>query len=436
MYIAYRTKKEVQGRYMVCILYESCLLLAVAESPYRYNVVIAAPLATATIEETDNSKGMFEGRARVSKAVGQLTELGLQCHTAPHTWKVLFESSGKVFELIFAACSATEERVWRDQLSGRIAVETKHITEEHCAAVELSSPLTNDLKSTGKAYGKAGGFIRGLSLRRTATLGPLSDPNQVIIKNTEALRDESANSSTSSLPIPRSQSVTTPSHVPTLAPMRQERMKVESMLVDVWTKDTIPFPGMGTRRSKDSIRDTANDLIRKLSMASIASNFSKRTVSYTGASNAYQGNGKAPKARKQRPENGKPRRPPLIDFHNAPDAFLPEDFELQDPRSRSGKGLNLRSFTMTGYERPRSPFFFSPENRTHEIQRSRSMRQQAMAGKIPQCNESSGGAIVGSRAASRQSVLSSATKPITKDAGRKERLLKFLGKVRPSEDQG
>lgn len=44
---------------MICIMYESCLMLAVAESTKRYTVMIATSLATASIEETDNEKGMF-----------------------------------------------------------------------------------------------------------------------------------------------------------------------------------------------------------------------------------------------------------------------------------------------------------------------------------------------------------------------------------------
>lgn len=43
---------------MICILYESSLLLATADGSSQYNVMMVVPLATATIEEPDNGKGM------------------------------------------------------------------------------------------------------------------------------------------------------------------------------------------------------------------------------------------------------------------------------------------------------------------------------------------------------------------------------------------
>lgn len=47
---------------MVCIMYESCLVIAEAETGSRYNVMVMASLATACIEETDNDKGLLMSR--------------------------------------------------------------------------------------------------------------------------------------------------------------------------------------------------------------------------------------------------------------------------------------------------------------------------------------------------------------------------------------
>lgn len=301
-----------------------------------------------------------------------LTSPGLQCHTAPFTWKVVFESAGKMYELIMGACSHVEENVWRDRLAGRIAVEAQHVSEGHSTPIDLQSPLTRDIRSFGKAYSKARGFVRRLSVQRTATLGPMTDSNQVIIMHTSAPKDDLNNSSTSSLP-GRSKSLPTASGVPILAPMRAERIKVEAALFDVWTKDSIPYPGMGSRRTENIFKDTASDLLRKLSMASIASNFSRRSMSYTSVHQSHQASEKLVKVKPvPRPDTNKPKRPPLINFHNAPDAFLPEDFELQGPESKRSRRLGLRTLTMT--DRPRSPFFFT-ENKAPEIKRANSTRQ-------------------------------------------------------------
>ncbi|KAI4794339.1 hypothetical protein E4T45_12400, partial [Aureobasidium sp. EXF-8846] len=82
LYVAYRNKTKFNGCYMICVLYESCLLLALPDrSSSRYKVVVGTSLASTSIEESDNGKG-------------------LQCHTAPFTWKIVFESAGKMYELI------------------------------------------------------------------------------------------------------------------------------------------------------------------------------------------------------------------------------------------------------------------------------------------------------------------------------------------------
>ena len=45
---------------MICILYESCLLLALPDrSSSKYTVVVGTSLASTSIEESDNGKGMF-----------------------------------------------------------------------------------------------------------------------------------------------------------------------------------------------------------------------------------------------------------------------------------------------------------------------------------------------------------------------------------------
>lgn len=308
-------------------------------------MVLCSWLATASIEEVDNGKG-------------------LQCHTAPHSWKLIVECTGKMYEMVFTACSAPEESVWKTRLAERIATETRRLAEGHAKFIDIQSSLAHDMKSIGKAFGKASGFVRRLSVHRSATLGPTTDLNQVIIKNTQAIKDVvgDKNASTASLPIPRSQSVMTPSHIPTLAPRRSDRSKLEEALSDVWTKDLIPYPGMLRRSTEHHIRASANSVMRKLSMASLASNFSmsKRSASYSSVA-ALQSSALStldlkrgkPESKEARPP--KSRRKPLIDFHNAPEAFLPEDFVLDNTKKRPAA---FRTSTMLA-DRPRSPFFSS-----------------------------------------------------------------------------
>lgn len=81
--------------------------------------------------------------------------------------------------------------------------------------------------------------------------------------------------------INRSQSLlTTTARIPVLAPSRGERARLEALLSDVWTRDILPFPGITARsRSEHLVRASASSVMRKLSVVSIASSFSKRSAS-------------------------------------------------------------------------------------------------------------------------------------------------------------
>jgi hypothetical protein len=101
---------------------------------------------------------------------------------------------------------------------------------------------------------------------------------QVIIKNTNASKD--IPNSVSTTAINRSQSLLTTNRIPVLAPARADRIRLENLLSDVWTRDVLPFPGMtGRALSEHLVRASASSMMRKLSVVSIASNFTKRSGS-------------------------------------------------------------------------------------------------------------------------------------------------------------
>lgn len=325
LHVAFQTPEpRIKGQYMVCVLYKSCLVLATSSRFYTpYTVVASIGLANGSIEESDNGRGV-------------------QCHTATHTWKLVFEHSHRLHEIILSACSTTEEDVWKTQLRERIVCETHNFVEGQSTMHEMFSSLSLEIKSLGPVFGHADSLVRRMSVHRAATLGAKNNTSQVIIKNTQAQKSLDAPPTFSPSTVTRSQSLMSANHVPTLAPRRAERLRLETILEDVWTKDMLPFPGMSNRRVENQIRASANSVMRKLSMASIASNFSRRSPSFSSMSNTRsddsfgsrvhkmsQGNLRARSANDRRPA------PAVVDFHTAPAAFLPTDFEIEDARPSS-----------------------------------------------------------------------------------------------------
>ncbi|KAK9771388.1 hypothetical protein SCAR479_11994 [Seiridium cardinale] len=254
LHICWQARGGVEGQYMVCLLYKECLCLATASKVDQlYTIQACIGLNTIKIEEADNGRG-------------------LQCHTAPFSWKLVFEINHQLYEIVMTACTPKEEHEWKSRLANSIPSESQEPGEPlFCSALSMN------IKSLGTVFGKPGSVARRLSIHRATTVGPKSPLCQVILKNTTTMRDPS--NSASEAPINRSQSLlTTTSRIPILAPQRGERARLEAQLSDVWSRKVLPFPGITTRsRSEHLVRTSASTMMRKLSVASITNSFAKRS---------------------------------------------------------------------------------------------------------------------------------------------------------------
>jgi hypothetical protein len=76
---------------------------------------------------------------------------GLQCHTAPFSWKVVFEYDHQLFELTMSACSLKEELEWRSRLTNRFGRDGVTAGEQAaCASLSL------EIRPMGAVFGKPG----------------------------------------------------------------------------------------------------------------------------------------------------------------------------------------------------------------------------------------------------------------------------------------
>lgn len=285
LHIAWQTRSAIRGGFMVCILFRSCLVLANAkDSGQSFAVVACIDLEGLKIEQADSGKG---NAPWIYLCLCRLTSIfkGLQCHTALFTWKIVFESDLRLFEMILSACSAKEEEVWKTALHDRSVAERSGADDSLPGSPNLLAFLNLDIKPIGQVFGQLGTLARRMSIQRASTVGPKSSLSQVIIKNTHAPRDGLESHPQPDTPMNRSQSLLSTARIPVLTSRRVERIRLEYALADLWTRDVIPYPGMGGRRGEYLIKASANSMMRKLSIASIASSFTKRSTSF--ASLAY-----------------------------------------------------------------------------------------------------------------------------------------------------
>ncbi|KPM37086.1 hypothetical protein AK830_g9460 [Neonectria ditissima] len=260
LHVCWQTNHGVDGQYMICLLYHDLLCLASAgRVDPIFTIQACINLSGARVEDVDNGRG-------------------LQCHTAPFSWKLVFEGDHQLYELIMTACSLKEEMEWKARLS-RIASQGGDSVD-----VGIYDSLSLNIKSLGTVFGRPGTIARRISIHRATTVGPKSPLCQVVLKNTSI----ATNRVSSPTSINRSQSLlTTNSRIPVLAPARSERTRLEILLADIWSRDVLPFPGMLSRsRSEHLVRNSASTMMRKLGVASITGSFSKRTG---GTSQRVQG---------------------------------------------------------------------------------------------------------------------------------------------------
>lgn len=202
---------------------------------------------------------------------------------------MVFEASQKLYELIFCACSANEEQEWTQAIIQCTSQTSYMLRDEVPILGPIYTTLALHVNPIGPVFGVFGNMTRRLSIQRAATVHSRVNGTQVIIRNTTATKEKKDEGDSVFGSIGRSKSVQTASRVPILAPKRVERSRLESMLSDVWSRDRLPYPGMGSHRGDHPLRASASMMMRRLSRASISSSFTKRSVSTASFADAKSG---------------------------------------------------------------------------------------------------------------------------------------------------
>ena len=270
---------------MLCALFRSCLILAQTKScsgPKAFSVVASLALGDLRLESTDNGKGLN----LVSACQTLLTELGLQCHNALFSWKIVFEANQHLYEMILSACSSAEEMQWKTTLLSLSLKESRSLFDDQPLSPEKYSSLSLDMRPIGNVPGQPGTLARRLSVQRAATVGPRTNVCQVVIKDTHAPQSEAESFSPVKPRFGRSQSLlSTNGRIPVLYAKRSDRVRMEAEMARIWTKELLPYPGMKDGQKDHHIRNSASSVMRKLSRSTIKSGFSKRSMSHGSLQN-------------------------------------------------------------------------------------------------------------------------------------------------------
>ncbi|KAF4454350.1 hypothetical protein F53441_3107 [Fusarium austroafricanum] len=162
LHVCWQSPIGVDGQYMICLLYKDVLCLASGgKFDPIYTIQACIDVHSVTIEDADNGRG-------------------LQCHLAPFSWKLVFESDHQLYELVMTACTSREENEWRTRLHQPFGLEPD------TRAPGLQIFLFLDIQSLGTVFGRPGTIARNLSTHQASPWSSESSLCHVILKNTSA----------------------------------------------------------------------------------------------------------------------------------------------------------------------------------------------------------------------------------------------------------
>ncbi|OXV09890.1 hypothetical protein Egran_02346 [Elaphomyces granulatus] len=260
LHVAYQSSERVTGEYMVCILFSGYMVLAKGSTDNRKLAVVACLyILDMTIDVLANGKE------------------GLHCYHCPFSWKVIFQDYQESYELILSASSATEEKLWKMELLRASAALPSALPTESLEPRKFFL-LALQLSPLDRVHGPSALLTRRSSLRSEAP--PMSlklQLEQVIIKKTHLPFHDEEVRQIHDGEIERSRSLVMASSPTILAPRRQDRVKLERHIADIYTRDVLPYPGMVLAKG-DYLYRSPGSLMRKISFRTP---FSRRSTTGT-----------------------------------------------------------------------------------------------------------------------------------------------------------
>lgn len=217
---------------------------------------------------------------------------GLACLDTPFSWKAIFQHHQKLYELIFSASSATEERVWKTEIL-KASVVPPHEVPTISLEPRRFSFVCIPLEPLEADYWSLLLKRRGSLRTQTSHSGLRQQQNIVMIKKTHHPLHENEVRLLLEAELIRSRSVAKQTMcTPTiLMPARSHRVKLERSIADVFSQDMLPYPGMTLGRSDYLQSQTMirKSVIRGLSLRGVFHN--RRSVSFSRSDPASRDDG-------------------------------------------------------------------------------------------------------------------------------------------------
>ncbi|KAL3458620.1 hypothetical protein BJX64DRAFT_291999 [Aspergillus heterothallicus] len=224
LHVTYQASQQVTGAYMVCVLFKHHFFLAKMNDEYRKLRPLACLyISDVRIDSLANGKGLE--------------------YFCVFSWKLLFQRHGEKFELVLSASSATEEKQWKTGILKSVAASVD-VPNAVSSEMRGGSFVTFDLVPVPDTSDLAPQLSRRPSLQ---TLGMPRVRSKlqlqpIIIKKTHCPHKHGQTQQIDGeLERPK---VPPPCPALILTARRQDRIRLERATLPIYTRDTLPYPGM------------------------------------------------------------------------------------------------------------------------------------------------------------------------------------------------
>jgi hypothetical protein len=231
LHATYQLPADIVGEYVVCALFESYLVLAASrDGCSRLQAVACLYVRDLKIDTLRNGRGLC-------------------CYGCLFSWKLIFEHRNNQYELVLSASSAIEEKQWKTEILRAAAalteVPTTGQSESNLYSFEVLGLLPLEC-STGLTTL----LSRKTSIHSLATSASKANLQHIVIRKTHKPGEAS----------PEADGVIERPKIPpwasalVLTTRRQDRVDLERFIFNIYTKSSLPYPGMPPAKGKDLLK--------------------------------------------------------------------------------------------------------------------------------------------------------------------------------------
>ncbi|GFG04716.1 Rho guanyl nucleotide exchange factor, putative [Aspergillus udagawae] len=231
LHATYQLRADIVGEYVVCTLFESYLVLAASrDGCSRLRAVACLYVRDLKIDTLRNGRGLC-------------------CYGCLFSWKLIFEHRNNQYELVLSASSAIEEKQWKTEILRAAAALTEVSTagqpESNLYSFEVLGLLPLECST-----GLTPLLSRKSSIHSLATSANKANLQHIVIRKTHKPGEASpeADGEIERPKIPPWASALV------LTTRRQDRVDLERFIFNIYTKSSLPYPGMPPAKGKDLLK--------------------------------------------------------------------------------------------------------------------------------------------------------------------------------------